>query len=432
MQLLNEQVALYLERLKQENNLRALRKYSSKEQYLLDLSSNDYLNLSKTPWQQVCELGIEQSNDKLGALVQEFLADKTEYRLPCGSTGSRLLSGDNTWIEKIEDIIGGELEAYDKQALFYNSGYHANMGIVPALAKINPESTYVLMDKLIHASLIDGVLLSGVKLSRFSHNNLQDLENKLIKAVDKGFANIIICLESIYSMDGDNLDQSEFEALVALKAKYSNQANIILYVDEAHAVGLFGEHALGLVDKFKVIKEIDIIVCPLGKATNSSGALVLTNQILREFLINTSRPLIYSTALGAETILATALNFSYARNKLVKEKVTKLLNLADDFRQHLCACLKEKYPDLDALALVYGNNQIISFVVGSNDNVLYASKALREKGVLVGAIKSPTVPKHKERLRLCLNTSLVDKAELYQFLKQTFKDLINDSNLKLG
>ncbi|RIY37816.1 aminotransferase class I/II-fold pyridoxal phosphate-dependent enzyme [Psittacicella gerlachiana] len=441
MESITKQALNAINTLKEKNNYRYLGKYSQKDSYPLDLSSNDYLNLANTSWEQVASRVFTDSNNgrvnysSLSQIVLNFLKERQAYPLPRGATGSRLLSGDNYWVEAIEKDLSQLLAPYNKDCLFYNSGYHANMGILPPLVKLHPQSSIVIMDKLVHASLIDGVILAGVKFKRFAHNDITDLKIKVKQAVESGYTNIFLALESIYSMDGDNLSKEQVLEIIQLKKEYEEVANIIIYVDEAHAVGLFGQFSLGMIDSYGLLKDIDIIVCPLGKAINSSGALVLTNKTIREYLINTSRSLIYSTSLGVETIVATATNLIYANHNDTQQEANRLLNLTNEFRLFLKEKIKArltKNQEYLAEEMVGGDNQIVSFIVGSNTAVIDLANYLSEHGILVGAIKSPTVPKNFERLRICFNTTLLQEQSKLTLLKETFSSYTSsDDFLKI-
>ncbi|RIY33402.1 hypothetical protein CKF54_02860 [Psittacicella hinzii] len=430
MKSFNETITNFLDNLKDSKNYRFLGKYSNKEAYRLDLSSNDYLGLASLDFNTVLEQTKNSSSyyQPLQLIIQDYLKDKKGYSLPKGSTGSRLLSGDNHWFNSVESSLNQILKPYDKEVLFYNSGYHANLGIIPVLKKFKELKPLILMDRLMHASFIDGVILSELPFKRFKHNDLNDLKSKIDQAVADQHRLIVIALESIYSMDGDNISEKSFIELVNLKEAYKDKLDILLYVDEAHAVGMFGKHSLGLVDKYNLLNKIDFVVCPLGKATNSSGALVITSSIIKELLVNTSRPLIYSTSLGIETVMASSLHLCYANTQFAKEKASLIIGLANDFRTNIISYLENRLQEMDldpnrANEYVGGENQIVSFVVKSNAMVDLAYNFFKERGILLGAIKSPTVAKNKERLRVCFNTNLLDSLE-YKFLLDSFRDFI--------
>lgn len=204
---------------------------------MLNLSSNDYL-------------GLASRKD----LVEQFMATTNDHFYPLSSSSSRLLTGNFTIYNQLEKQIA---QSFQKEAaLIFNSGYHANTGILPALAD---KQTLILADKLVHASIIDGIRLSGAPFKRYRHNDLDQLE-QLVHKHSHEYEQLIVVTESIFSMDGDVAD---LKRLIDLKKKHSN---ILLYVDEAHAIGVRGERGLGISEEQGCIHEIDILVGTFGKA----------------------------------------------------------------------------------------------------------------------------------------------------------------------
>ena len=235
---------------------------------MLNLSSNDYL-------------GLASRQD----LQEEFQASTQDRFYPYSSSSSRLLTGNFSVYTKLEKQIA---RSFDREAaLIFNSGYHANTGILPALTD---KQTLLLADKLVHASIIDGILLSGSPFLRYRHNDYDQLE-RLVQKNACQYETIIILTESIFSMDGDVADLNR---LIAIKRQYPN---ILLYVDEAHAIGARGKTGLGIAEEQSCIQEIDLLVGTFGKALASMGAYLVCSRTIREYLVNTMRPLIFSTAL---------------------------------------------------------------------------------------------------------------------------------------
>ena len=235
---------------------------------MLNLSSNDYL-------------GLASRQD----LQEEFQASTQDRFYPYSSSSSRLLTGNFSVYTKLEKQIA---RSFDREAaLIFNSGYHANTGILPALTD---KQTLLLADKLVHASIIDGILLSGSPFLRYRHNDYDQLE-RLVQKNACQYETIIILTESIFSMDGDVADLNR---LIAIKRQYPN---ILLYVDEAHAIGARGKTGLGIAEEQGCIQEIDLLVGTFGKALASMGAYLVCSRTIREYLVNTMRPLIFSTAL---------------------------------------------------------------------------------------------------------------------------------------
>ena len=270
--------------LKEKKNYRSLpplihdgREVILNGQRMLNLSSNDYLGLA---------------NDV--SLREEFLKTMTPETFLPTSSSSRLLTGNFSDYQALEQQLSTMFGA--ESALIFNSGYHANTGILPAVSNAQ---TLILADKLVHASLIDGIRLSSAKCIRYRHNDASQLQ-RLVSENHNLYAQIIIVTESIFSMDGDKAD---LRALVRLKKSYSN---VLLYVDEAHAFGVRGEKGLGCAEEQDCINDIDFLVGTFGKAIASAGAYIVCRQVIREYLINKMRTFIFTTALPPVNIQWTA------------------------------------------------------------------------------------------------------------------------------
>ncbi|TNG91741.1 8-amino-7-oxononanoate synthase, partial [Testudinibacter aquarius] len=239
------------------------------ERKMLNFSSNDYLGLA--------------ANQRL---KQQFLAQTDWQQASFTSSSSRLLTGNFPIYAELESVMASQFQR--EACLLFNSGYHANIGILPALAD---KQTLILADKLVHASLIDGIRLSAADYQRYRHNDYTHLQ-QLLEKNSKSYQRIIIVTESVFSMDGDMADLRQ---LVALKQRYRN---VMLYVDEAHALGVFGQNGLGLAENCACIGQIDFLVGTFGKALAAMGAYVVCDQVIKDYLINKMRPLIFSTALS--------------------------------------------------------------------------------------------------------------------------------------
>ena len=271
-----EHFAAQLDVLKQQGNLRRFtsnvqqgRMIRIHDHEMLNLASNDYLGLAAN---------IE--------LREQFFDETPNTQRWMSSASSRLLTGNFPEYEQFEASLSQAF--HGRAALVFNSGYHMNIGILPALAD---SKTLILADKLIHASMIDGIRLSTAKLVRYRHNDLAHLTQLLQKYhTDDTFDRIIVVTESIFSMDGDETDLAE---LVRIKKQFEK---VMLYVDEAHGIGVRGEQGLGCAEQYQVIDEIDFLVGALGKAMASIGGYLICHPVIRDYLINTMRPLIFSTA----------------------------------------------------------------------------------------------------------------------------------------
>lgn len=325
------------------------------------------------------------SNDYLG------MANKTfEINQKKASTGSRLISGNSKKTEKIEDDLA--LFFGFKFGLLFNSGYDANLGI---FSSIPQKGDTILYDEYAHASIRDGIRLSHANSYKFKHNDLNDLETKLKTA--KG--NVFIAVESIYSMDGD-------EAPLVELVKLSNQYKAYLIVDEAHACGYFGEKGKGLVDFYGLNTAVWLKLVTFGKAYGSHGAIVLTNQeMTKEYLINFARSLIYTTSLPPATIEHIQ-KVVFEVEKMDQERETL---------KHLIQYFKEKTKN-GIFNLIESNSPIQSLLVTGNQNTLFMADKLQKANFAVKAILSPTVPKNKERIRICLHSFNSEK-EIDDLLK---------------
>ena len=369
-----EHYASQLDDLKKQGNLRQFttniqmgRNIQINDRNMLNLSSNDYLGLA-----------VDER------LREEFfdLTSISERRM--SSSSSRLLTGNFPEYEKLEHTLS-QLFGH-RAALLFNSGYHMNIGILPALCD---SKTLILADKLVHASLIDGMRLSTAHYVRYRHNDLNHLDALLKKyQADQTFERIIIVTESIFSMDGDEADLA---ALVALKKQYSN---VMLYVDEAHAIGVRGKQGLGIVEQAAVIQDVDFIVGTFGKALASVGAYLICDPIIRDFLINKMRPLIFSTAQPPMCMAWT--NF-------ILQKVVEMSNQ----REYLKALSHSLNSQI--LAKNYdcpSSSQIVPVIVGDSIQTVALAHEMQKAGFYIMPVRPPTVPQGASRLRICLNTRI--------------------------
>ncbi|MBV9961983.1 MAG: pyridoxal phosphate-dependent aminotransferase family protein [Parafilimonas sp.] len=314
------------------------------------------------------------SNDYLGIVYNNLLREQILTGLKTGSTGSRLLAGNYTLIEKIEKQIAAFHKA--EAALIFNSGYDANIGL---LGSVPQKGDIILYDQLCHASIRDGIRLSFAQSYSFAHNDIIELEKKL-KTVS---GNIFIVTESVFSMDGDFCP---LKKLVSLTKKY----NAHLIIDEAHALGVIGENGEGLSQHLNVEDNIFCRVYTFGKACGCHGAVVAGSKNLRDYLINFARSFIYTTALPEHA--AAVIEASYNTFPILKEERKKLNELIQFFQQ---ANIKfEKLRSLTAIQVV---------IVPGNDQVKNIAAQLQQNNFDVRPILYPTVPLGKERLRIVLH-----------------------------
>ncbi|MHB1014183.1 MAG: 8-amino-7-oxononanoate synthase [Desulfurivibrionaceae bacterium] len=342
------------------------------ERELLDFSSNDYLALAEHP--------------ALIAAAQQALR-----RFGTGSGASRLMSGDLVIHHELEDAVA-RLKGKEA-ALTFGSGYMANTGIIPALMG---RHDLVFSDRLNHASIHDGCRLSGARLIRFHHNDLNHLEDLLKKK--QGATTPLIVVESIYSMDGDRCPLRE---LVELKERFG----CLLMVDEAHATGVFGENGGGVSEEEGVSGAVDLAMGTFGKGLGSYGAYVAGNRELIDYLLNRTRSFIFSTALPPSVAAA-----SLAAVGLIRQEPNLRHELHEKIGYFKTLLRTGGYTaDL-------GPSQIIPILIGESKAALNKAHLLRQQGIFATAIRPPTVPNGTARLRFSI-TSHHSTADLAQAAK---------------
>lgn len=367
-----------------QGRLRSLRKMEPQESRMLNLSSNDYLGIGSDNelWPQFItreQLSGPMPNSK----------PKTQNPFAGGSCSSRLMTGNDPAYADIEQWL---TTAFRREAaLVFNSGYHANLGILPA---ITTRKDLILADKLVHASLIDGMKLSAATCIRYPHNNLDKLAGILDKERSK-YDQVIIVTESVFSMDGD---VSDLKALVALKHKY----RALLYVDEAHSFGVRGALGLGCSEEQGVIQEVDLLVGTFGKAIASQGAFVVTENLTTQYLINTMRPLIFSTALPPWSLRWTRYVLGHLPE--MTQQRARLSELATYLRSEISQKGWE----------TSGNSHIVPLYIRDKHKVMALSELLCAQGFFVLPIRPPTVPEGTERLRISLNATITHQ-QINQF-----------------
>ena len=370
------------------------------DQKLLNIASNDYLGLG--------------SDGVLQAEFFEQLYQSPQAQLPkMSATSSRLLTGNDTQLTALESELQAWYQAaIDKQApsksvLVFNSGYHANIGILPALTTL-PVKTLILADKLVHASIIDGIRLSQSKLvsyQRYRHNDYEHLA-RFIERADPTVERIIIVTESIFSMDGDRADLAK---LVQLKA---TDCRIELYVDEAHAVGILGDTGLGLAEQTDTLADIDYLVGTFGKAFASVGAYIMCDEVVKQWLVNHMRPLIFSTALPP---------INHAWTRFILAKMPTLTQLRAHLAQLSIAVsqsIDQKHRVLSIGEDTAYHSPIVPYILGDNARTIAKAQQLQSAGFYALPIRPPTVPANTARIRLVMNAKLTteDCQQLIRYL----------------
>ena len=353
------------QKLQQREANNALRKLSSPND-LIDFASNDYIGFAQ--------------NETIFHQTHQLLLDKNIK--VNGATGSRLLSGNHALYQDAEAHIA-KFHNTDA-ALIFNSGYDANVGFFSAVPQRND---IILYDELCHASIRDGIQMSNAKAYKFQHNDFEDLE-KIIQRCHTEPVEVYIVTESVFSMDGDCPD---LEKLVQLLEKYSG--NLVL--DEAHALGVFGEQGEGLIQSFGLQDKIFARIMTFGKGLGCHGAAVLGSQELKSYLVNFARSFIYTTGLSPHSVASILVAYQH----LEKEKSTleKLKNNSIHFNQEKMRLgLKPLF--------VYSKSAIQCAIIPGNERVKSIANQLQKNGFDVKPILSPTVPEGQERLRFCLHS----------------------------
>jgi 8-amino-7-oxononanoate synthase len=351
-----------LEQRKQNNALRVLPLSNN----LIDFSSNDYLGFA--------------NSEKLFDTIHQFLVDN-KFKMN-GATGSRLISGNHSLYSITEDYISTFHEA--DSALIFNSGYDANVGFFNCVPQRND---IILYDELCHASIRDGVQLSNAKSYKFEHNDIEDLE-RIINRCQTELVEVYVVIESVYSMDGDS---PNLEEIVQLCEKY----NCNLVVDEAHALGVYGENGEGLLQSLNLHHKVFARIITFGKGLGCHGAAILGSNDLKQYLVNFARSFIYTTGLATHSV-ATIL-MAYKQLEIKNTSIKKLKENIIHFNQEKMQLgLKPMF--------VYSKSAIQCAIIPGNEKVKSIAFQLAEKGFDVKAILSPTVPEGQERLRICLHS----------------------------
>jgi 8-amino-7-oxononanoate synthase len=332
----------------------------------IDFASNDFLGLSRSPAIREAMVSYLQSGGALGA------------------TGSRLVSGENALVREIEDFVSSLYGM--PAALFFGSGYLANVGLTAALACDGCE---FFSDELNHASLIDGMRLTRQKVSIFRHNDLNQLADLL---QGSAAARKIIVTESIFSQEGDGPDLHQLKSLM-------DEADSFLILDEAHATGVCGPSGLGRGEGISFDPEKTLLVHTCGKALGGYGAFILTGSTLREILIQKARTFIFSTALSP---------LCQVQTRAALEEVHRGAGLREKFRQNVESLAHH----LDKAGLRPSGRHIVSVSVPGNERARDAANRLMEAGFFVRAMRAPTVPAGRERLRITVKA--FHKPEDYQ------------------
>ncbi|MDC3183792.1 aminotransferase class I/II-fold pyridoxal phosphate-dependent enzyme [Prochlorococcus sp. AH-716-B20] len=343
----------------------------------IDLCSNDYFGLSR-------------DNDVIKASYEISLSEGL------GSGSSRFITGSRPIHKLLETQLAEWLN--QEKVLLFPSGFQANIAAVQGLANRN---SIVIADKFIHNSLLVGVKAAGSKLVRFEHNDLKDLENKILK-FNSSQKSILIIVESLYSMEGSIAPLKEIAGIC-------KRYNVELLVDEAHAIGILGTEGKGL--SFDLSDEITMLTGTFGKSFGSGGAFIACNSEIGEHLIQTSGAFRYTTALSP-ALSAGALK-SLQKIKANHEWGIDLLISSKKWKKEILRNFS--YP-------VKGESQILSIIVGQEEKAILLQKHLEKNGFLAIAIRPPTVPVNESRIRLTIRRDLnLDILNNFISVLKTFK-----------
>lgn len=344
-----------LNQVKEKNLFRSLKPIYPK----IDFSSNDYLGFSSQ-----------------GYLFEEM--KNLESSIKSGSTGSRLISGNSLLFNEIENNIAQFHKA--ESALIYNSGYDANLGL---FSSVPQKGDLILSDELIHASLIDGIRLSYATYYKFKHNDINSLTELIIRHKES-FQEIYVVVESVYSMDGDCAPLIEL-------ANICKQHKLHLIVDEAHAIGVFGEQGKGLCQELNIQDDCFARIYTYGKAMGCHGAAVLGSEELKHYLINFSRSFIYTTAMPEHSLLAI---------KAAYQLLSKT-NEIDKLKSNIAYFNSQSH--LDTL-FIESTSSLHCKIIAGNKQAQQLEEKLSQKDIFIKSIKSPTVKEGRERIRICLHS----------------------------
>ncbi len=325
----------------------------------VNFSSNDYLSLSQ-------DLRV----------IEAFITGAKKYGL--GSGASALVNGYSLAQAELEDQFADFLKR--EKALLFNSGYHANLGVITALVNRNQR---VFVDRLAHASIIDAIILSRAKYQRYAHLNTGDLNQKLSR---ENSQRAMIISESMFSMDGDI-------APVKQLAEIAKNFNSLLMIDDAHGIGVLGKNGGGICEQQGLSQDqVPLLVAPLGKAFGSFGAIVAGNKDLIDTFLQFSRSYCYTTALPPAVAFATLQSLKIVRDETWRRERLQELGhffIREALRRDLISTARESTP--------------IQPILIKNQSVVKLKKELENRGFLVAAIRPPTVPLGMERLRISLN-----------------------------
>jgi len=416
----NHHIHPKLKRRKENGSLRQLKTFRSisgeNAENAIDFSSNDYLGLAQSAQQ---ELKVE---DLYKSLPHRYL----------GSTGSRLLTGDSKYAQDLETSLAGWHKR--PSAMLCNSGYDANLSVISCLSL----NSTVIMDELCHNSIQMGLRLSrGYTLRKFQHSSLQDLETILIsEELNKSKHStkpVIIVVESVYSMDGDAAPVKE---ILDMALAY----NACVVVDEAHGLGVLGDNGFGVLEEYGLEKHPSLLcsIHTFGKAAGCHGAVVCGSSRMKDFLLNYGRPIVYSTSLPLHSLVSIACSYESMSGTIGRHLRRDLRDRMQLFRKlffEKIICLDGEYTSSLPIRLIASTSPINALIIPGNSTCLEFCDKLWNKSnrsICLYPIRSPTVPKGQERVRIIIHShNTVDQIKyLIDLIKSTLfdMDIITDQN----
>lgn len=369
-------------KLQQREQNNALRKLPVQNN-LIDFASNDYIGFA--------------TSEQIFTETHKYLLENN-IKIN-GASGSRLLSGNHKLYQITEDFIAHFHQT--ETALIFNSGYDANIGFFSSVPKRND---IVFYDELCHASIRDGIQMGHAKAYKFGHNDFEELEKSIEKSITSSIQKptIYIVTESVFSMDGDT---PNLEELVVLSEKY----NCYLIIDEAHAIGVFGDNGEGIIQSSQLQNRIFARIVTFGKGLGCHGAAILGSNELKQYLVNFARSFIYTTGLSPHSVATILVAYQHLQSQ--KKELQKLkANIQHFNQQKMLLGLKPMF--------VYSKSAIQCAIIPGNNNVKSIASKIQQAGFDVKPILSPTVPEGQERLRFCLHSFNSEKeiTEVLQLL----------------
>lgn len=333
------------------------------------------------------EYVVFSSNNYLGLTHEKSVMDaaRAAVTFGTGSTGSRLTSGASFELSLLEKNIADF--KHTESALVFNTGYMTNLGVIYALAD---RSSVIFSDRLNHASIIDGCKISGAKVVVYEHNDMKSLERLLEKTPVPADGQRFVVTDGVFSMDGDIVD---LPGLLNLKEKF----DFCLIVDDAHALGVIGKTGRGTAEHFGINGGIDVQIGTLSKALAAEGGYAACSNEIRDYLVNKARPFIFSTSLPP--MVAAAANQALA----VLSDSSKGLALMEKLREN--TKLMRSLLEEAGLPIVQGSTPIIPILTGSSQKALKFASLCREAGVMLCAIRPPSVPEGTSRIRLTVTAA---------------------------